>query len=136
MPPPSVGGREPPIAIIVASIMLAAIVRPSPGSAAVPPPAERTIVNGETTSSALLIRNPITQRAIIAAGKHVHEVVKGESLWRIARTILERLDGEATGAEISTLWRAIYAANKDVIGGDPNLIHPGQVLTIPGGVHG
>jgi hypothetical protein len=69
-----------PMAMIMASIMLAAIVRPSPGIAAVPPPAERTIVNPETASGALSIRNPITQRAIVAAGKHVHEVVKGESL--------------------------------------------------------
>jgi 3D (Asp-Asp-Asp) domain-containing protein len=29
-------------------------------------------------------------------------------------------------------WQAIYQANKGVIGGDPNLIRPGQKLTIPG----
>ncbi|TET99549.1 MAG: LysM domain-containing protein [Dehalococcoidia bacterium] len=28
-------------------------------------------------------------------------------------------------------WRTLYQANKDVIGPDPNLIRPGQVLTIP-----
>lgn len=28
-------------------------------------------------------------------------------------------------------WRDIYAANRAVIGANPNLIHPGQVLTIP-----
>ena len=30
-------------------------------------------------------------------------------------------------------WREIYDANTDVIGDDPNVIIPGQVLTIPGG---
>jgi nucleoid-associated protein YgaU len=28
-------------------------------------------------------------------------------------------------------WRDIYEANKDVIGGDPDKIHPGQTLRIP-----
>lgn len=65
-----------------------------------------------------------------------HTVVRGDSLWRIARETLEDVSGEATGTEISNLWQAIYAANTDLIGGDPNLIHPGQVLTIPGGIHG
>ena len=31
-------------------------------------------------------------------------------------------------------WQAIYNVNKSVIGSDPNVIKPGQVLTIPGGV--
>lgn len=31
----------------------------------------------------------------------------------------------------SQKWTAIYRANRTLIGGDPNLIHPGQVLTIP-----
>lgn len=29
-------------------------------------------------------------------------------------------------------WPDIYRANRTLIGGDPNLIHPGQVLTVPG----
>jgi len=29
-------------------------------------------------------------------------------------------------------WRTLYEANKGVVGPDPNLILPGQVLTIPG----
>jgi LysM repeat protein len=29
-------------------------------------------------------------------------------------------------------WRTLYQANKGVVGPDPNLIRPGQVLTIPG----
>jgi len=48
-------------------------------------------------------------------------VVKGDTLWDIAQD--EYND--------ATRWPEIYAANTDVIGADPDLIFPGQVLRIP-----
>jgi len=48
-------------------------------------------------------------------------VVSGDSLSKIA----EREYGDANK------WRTIYEANKDIIT-DPDLIYPGQALTIPG----
>lgn len=50
-----------------------------------------------------------------------YTVVKGDCLWKIAAAFYG--DG--------SLWRTIYEANKSVIGGNPNLIYPGQVLIIP-----
>lgn len=50
-----------------------------------------------------------------------YTVVKGDSLCAIAR----RFYGD------EGKWTAIYEANKAVIGGDPNRIYPGQVLTLP-----
>ncbi|NLG38064.1 MAG: LysM peptidoglycan-binding domain-containing protein [Clostridiales bacterium] len=32
----------------------------------------------------------------------------------------------------ATDWRTLYAANKEVVGSDPNLIRPGMVLALPG----
>lgn len=49
-----------------------------------------------------------------------YTVKKGDCLCAIAK----RLTG-------SSNWRAIYNQNKSVIGRNPNLIYPGQVLTIP-----
>ncbi len=49
-----------------------------------------------------------------------YTVVAGDSLSKIAK----REYGDATK------WRAIFEANKDKIK-DPDLIHPGQVLTLP-----
>ena len=50
-----------------------------------------------------------------------YTVVKGDSLSRIAKSLY----GNASK------WHAIYEANKAVIGSNPDLIKPGQVLTIP-----
>ena len=55
-------------------------------------------------------------------------VRRGDSLWRIAA---EHLDADASDAEIAAAWPRWYEANRAVIGSDPNLIHPGQVLRAP-----
>jgi hypothetical protein len=49
-----------------------------------------------------------------------HTVARGDSLWKIAARYYN--DG--------SLWPFIYAANRGKVS-NPNLIHPGQVLTIP-----
>ncbi len=50
-----------------------------------------------------------------------YTVVSGDCLWKIAKYFYG--DG--------SLYTIIYDANRDVIGGNPNLIYPGQVLIIP-----
>jgi len=50
-----------------------------------------------------------------------YTVKKGDTLWAIAKRFL------GSGSR----WKEIYNANKSVIGKDPNLINPGQVLRIP-----
>ena len=50
-----------------------------------------------------------------------YKVVRGDCLWKIAKRFY------GSGAK----YTVIYNANRGVIGGNPNLIYPGQVLTIP-----
>lgn len=52
-----------------------------------------------------------------------YTVISGDSLWKIAKKLLG--DGSR--------WYEIYTYNnnKSIIGGNPNLIYPGQVLSIP-----
>ena len=50
-----------------------------------------------------------------------YTVAKGDCLWNIAK----RFYGNGSK------YTVIYDANKGVIGGNPNRIYPGQVLTIP-----
>jgi nucleoid-associated protein YgaU len=74
----------------------------------------------------------LSQVREIVTTSSTHTVVKGESLWKIARMVLSSGSSNPSGTEISDLWRSIYDMNLMLIGEDPNLIHPGQVLQLPG----
>ncbi len=63
-----------------------------------------------------------------AAGTATHVVVPGDSLWSIAA---HRLGAGASDAAVAAEWPRWYAANADVIGGDPDLVLPGQELVVP-----
>jgi nucleoid-associated protein YgaU len=53
--------------------------------------------------------------------ERTYTVRPGDSLSKIAKALL----GDAKK------WRQLYEANKDVVGSNPDLIRPGQVLKIP-----
>ena len=55
-------------------------------------------------------------------------VRRGDSLWSIAA---RHLGPDPSEAEIAEAWPAWYAANREVIGPDPDLLLPGQVLHAP-----
>jgi nucleoid-associated protein YgaU len=52
-----------------------------------------------------------------------YTVVSGDSLSAIAEKFY--------GASAAANWNVIYEANKELIGDNPNMILPGQVLKIP-----
>ena len=55
-------------------------------------------------------------------------VHRGDSLWSIAA---RHLGPAATTSQIDAEWHRWFAANRLVIGNDPNAIRPGQVLSSP-----
>lgn len=55
-------------------------------------------------------------------------VRRGDTLWSISA---RRLGPGTSPAHIAAAWPRLYAANRGVIGTDPNLIRPGQRLTVP-----
>ncbi|NLG27257.1 MAG: LysM peptidoglycan-binding domain-containing protein, partial [Chloroflexi bacterium] len=59
--------------------------------------------------------------ATVAKAKRTYTVKGGDSLSVIAKSEL------GSGAR----WPGIYELNKQLIGNNPDLIHPGQVLEIP-----
>lgn len=83
-------------------------------------------------------RTPAAERPMQPAGSRpssrLHVVRPGESLWSIAAATSPTV----ADVDVDVRWRSIWAANRDVVGEDPDLILPGQRLRIPagGGVHG
>ncbi|BDZ42915.1 hypothetical protein GCM10025865_22140 [Paraoerskovia sediminicola] len=61
-------------------------------------------------------------------GPEPHVVVRGDTLWSIAAA---QLPDDATDADVARATASWHSANLDVIGTDPDLILPGQVLAAP-----
>jgi hypothetical protein len=80
---------------------------------------ERPLTGSSTAAS---------QRPLPATATPAHVVLPGDSLWSI---VSDRSPG-ARDERISADVRRWHRANRDLIGPDPDLIHPGQRLDPPG----
>jgi hypothetical protein len=58
-------------------------------------------------------------------------VARGDHLWAVARTTLADRGDSTADADVAAYWRRLIEENRDVLGTDPDLIHPGVVLTLP-----
>lgn len=79
------------------------------------------------TEPRLVAAVPVRSARDLAAGPEV-AVRAGDSLWTIAA---RELGPAASDVEIAAQWPRWYEANRQVIGTDPNVLLPGQVLTPP-----
>lgn len=73
---------------------------------------------------------PVVRPAPTAALQR-YVVRTGDSLWSIAESHPE----PGTSPSVHERWQAIWQANRDVVGDDPDLILPGQALRLPGPHH-
>jgi nucleoid-associated protein YgaU len=64
-----------------------------------------------------------------ATGARRYTIKAGDTLWAIAASQLPA--GSRSAAAVDTYWRQLYAANRTVLGDDPDLIHPGTLLLVP-----
>ena len=62
-----------------------------------------------------------SSQAALSAASQTYTVKSGDCLWNIAKKFLGN----------GSRYQEIYEANKSIIGKNPNLIYPGQTLTIP-----
>ena len=74
-------------------------------------------------------RHPRTPESVrLATDERRLEVRPGDSLWSLTAGMVPR---NASEADVATGWRLLYAANRAVIGDDPDLLRPGQSLRVP-----
>lgn len=84
-----------------------------------------------TATSASLVTTGGAGAADGSSDEADHVVVhRGDSLWSIAA---RHLGEQATDADVADAWPRWYAANRELIGEDPDLLLPGQVLVVPTG---
>jgi hypothetical protein len=126
---------------------LGAALTASPVSAATPPPSPTT-----TTADPFAWSAPIDAAARIDAAAVVApaadssaprrappratatrtvRVSVGDCLWSLAARDLAARHVGSRPADIALAWHRWYAANRAVIGPDPGLLHPGEVLRVP-----
>lgn len=65
-----------------------------------------------------------------AAPEATVTVRPGDTLWDLAAA---HLPAGASDTDVAAAWPRWHAANLAVVGADPDLIHPGQVLVVPPG---
>lgn len=120
-------------AIVISMVLMFGMARVTAASGSVGPATHRLERMVDVSGSATPEDDDTEFRVReIVTSVSIHTVVKGDSLWKIARMVLTSDGSDPSGSEISNLWRSIYDMNLTLIGEDPNLIHPGQVLQLPG----
>jgi nucleoid-associated protein YgaU len=55
-------------------------------------------------------------------------VQPGDTLWSLAA---RHLSADASDEQVAQAWPAWWAANRAVVGADPDLLHPGDRLSAP-----
>ncbi len=65
-----------------------------------------------------------------------YQVASGDNLWTIARAHLSKArsggSGEPTNREVADYWVRVVEANRHGLrSGDPDLIYPGEEITLP-----
>jgi hypothetical protein len=87
-----------------------------------------------TTDAGVLEGLQLPDRPVGVGDGRVVVVRAGDTLWSIATDQLRRVGRRSSApppAAVAAAVRHLHAANRDVIGADPDLIRPGQHLMIP-----
>lgn len=97
-------------------------------------PAGRPPTPDPSSGGSVLAGLPVPDRqsggpASVGPGRPRTRVVRpGDCLWTIAETTLPQ---RADDAAVVRRWQRIWRTNRDVLGPDPDLIHPGVRLRLP-----
>ncbi|NYG07717.1 hypothetical protein BJ986_002204 [Phycicoccus badiiscoriae] len=131
-PAPSASALTPAFTVTVRSQVSAPDAAPAPVLAPVLAPAlAHDPVPGWTPSRP--VQRPQPESRLVTGGRTSRptpEIVvhRGDTLWDLVR---RQLGPDASAAEVADAWPAWYRANRAVIGDDPDLLLPGQVLRPP-----
>lgn len=75
-----------------------------------------------------------TEDPPVSASGHSVVIHPGDCLWSVTSEALSRgrsAPAPPPASEVAAAWPAVYEANREVIGADPDLLLPGTTLTLP-----
>ena len=75
-----------------------------------------------------IVEQPARAEAVV---EETWTVEPGDHLWSIAAETVEDRGGDGSGSSITAYWLRLIERNRDVVGDNPDLIHPGQVIILP-----
>lgn len=105
-----------------------------------PPPGPEMVVSRDVAPAAqeapvMQLLSPVPEPSPpLLAPETSYTVMAGDSFWSIAAERVRSATGLApSDAEVARYWRVLIEANRDhlVVPGEADLIHPGQVFTLP-----
>ncbi|MDG9918212.1 LysM peptidoglycan-binding domain-containing protein [Pseudomonas juntendi] len=76
------------------------------------------------------------EAAVPAQSSDAYRIEKGDSLWSIAREQFEAHGVTPTNGQIQEATKALYEANRDAIGSNPDLILAGRNITVDPAIFG
>ena len=101
--------------IVLIMIGLAVVAQPAQANIRIADVTQATTAAPDTNTTSSAATTPVA-----ATAPQNYQVAPGDTLSEIAQRL-----GVPGG------WQALYAANRAVIGADPDLLHPGATLTVP-----
>jgi len=108
---------------------------PTQPATAEPPPehAARRPAEPPPSGSAAPVNPAATGAGDAAPGRATTAVLvrPGDSLWAVARRDLQAAGAAATARDVAAAWPLWWAANRQLVGEDPDLLRPGTHLTPP-----
>ncbi len=131
---PALAATVPPGSSLVVRVVAGAGGGGEPASAPLPDPGFGPAPGPGWVPARPTVRPHPDVASVSATGRRdpvpeTHVVVhRGDSLWSLAA---RHLGPGATDREVADEWPRWYAANREVIGPDPDLVLPGQVLHPP-----
>ncbi|MDE0065876.1 MAG: LysM peptidoglycan-binding domain-containing protein [Acidimicrobiaceae bacterium] len=107
-----------------------------------PPTAESSKMPAQATKTTRVPASDKTASRLVESSGDPHQsgssaasrhwtVSEGDHLWKIAtKTVLDQgYDAEPT--TVDSYWRLLIETNREILNGNPDLIHPGTVLALP-----
>jgi hypothetical protein len=124
---------------LVGSVVVASAVPAGASDHRAPPrPQDEPVVRAPVSSpeehrAARPATPPVAPPPAASAVEHTYAVRPGDNLWRIARAeLVVRGHAQPDDATIARYWHTVIAANRHTLrSGDPNLIFPGELVTLP-----